>query len=318
MTTGVRTDVRRVALVGAGVIGNAWAAHLLAHGLEVAVSDPDPRAEERLRRDVERALPVLGQLGLDTEGWEDRVVVTADLAAAVDGADFVQENAPERDDVKAAILAELDILVPPDVVVASSSSSMLPSRLAAMCPRHPGRVVVGHPFNPVYLVPLVEVVGSPDTPAEVIDAAMAFYTRIGKRPVHVRQEVPGHLANRLQAALWREAYSLVERGVASVTDVDAAISNGPGLRWALLGPVANQHLSGGDGGLAHVLAHLGPPTQALMDDLGAPQLTPRLADALVAGVDEELAGTDAATLVAQRDALLVGLLTAKATAEALP
>jgi carnitine 3-dehydrogenase len=318
VTTGVRTDVRRVALVGAGVIGNAWAAHLLAHGLEVAVSDPDPRAEERLRRDVERALPVLARLGLQTTGWEDRLVVTADLAAAVEGADFVQENAPERDDVKAAILGELDALVPADVVVASSSSSMLPSRLAAMSPRHPERVIVGHPFNPVYLVPLVEVVGSPDTPAEVIDAAMTFYAGVGKRPVHVRQEVPGHLANRLQAALWREAYSLVERGVASVTDVDAAISNGPGLRWALLGPVANQHLSGGDGGLAHVLAHLGPPTQALMDDLGAVTLTPELAEALVRGVDEELAGIDLTTLAAERDTLLVGLLTAKATAEALP
>jgi 3-hydroxyacyl-CoA dehydrogenase len=187
-----------------------------------------------------------------------------------------------------------------------------------MCDRHPERVVIGHPFNPVYLIPLVEVVGTPDTPAAVIDAAMAFYAGVGKRPVHVRQEVPGHLANRLQAALWREAYSLVERGVATVADVDLAISHGPGLRWALLGPLANQHLSGGDGGLAHVLAHLGPPTQELMDDLGAPQLTPALAAALVAGVDEELAGLDMATLAAQRDALLVGLLTAKSSTKGLP
>jgi 3-hydroxyacyl-CoA dehydrogenase len=201
----VRPEVRRVALVGAGVIGNAWAAHLLAHGLEVAVTDPAPEAEARLLRDVERALPVLRQLGLDTDGWQDRLSFAVELGKAVGGADFVQESAPERDDVKAAILGELDTLVPPDVVVASSSSSMLPSRLAAMCSQHPERVVVGHPFNPVYLVPLVEVVGSPDTPAEVIDAAMGFYAGVGKRPVHVRHEVPGHLANRLQAALWREA-----------------------------------------------------------------------------------------------------------------
>ena len=314
----MRTDVQRVALVGAGVIGNAWAAHLLAHGLEVAVTDPAPDAEERLLRDVERALPVLAQLGLDTDGWQDRLSFSNDMGKAVEGAGFVQENAPERDDVKAAIFAELDVLVPPDVVVASSSSSMLPSRLAAMCARYPERVVVGHPFNPVYLVPLVEVVGSPDTPAGVVDAAMEFYSGVGKRPVHVRQEVPGHLANRLQAALWREAYSLVERGVATVADLDAAISNGPGLRWALLGPVANQHLSGGDGGLAHVLAHLGPPTQALMDDLGAPQLTPQLAETLVAGVHDELGDMDVATLAAERDALLVGLLAAKARSEVLP
>jgi 3-hydroxyacyl-CoA dehydrogenase len=314
----VRRDVGRVALVGAGVIGNAWAAHLLGHGLEVAVTDPAPGAEERLLRDVERAVPVLEQLGRELDGWRARLSFTGDVGKAVDGADFVQENAPERDDVKAAIFAELDALVPPDVVVASSSSSMLPSALAAMCPRHPERVVVGHPFNPVYLVPLVEVVGSPATPAAVVDAAMAFYTGVGKRPVHVRQELPGHLANRLQAALWREAYSLVERGVATVADLDAAISNGPGLRWALLGPVANQHLSGGDGGLAHVLAHLGPPTQALMDDLGTVTLTPELADALVSGVDEELAGIDMARLAAERDALLVDLLAAKANARVLP
>jgi carnitine 3-dehydrogenase len=220
--------------------------------------------------------------------------------------------------VKAELFGELDRLAPPDVVIASSSSSMLPSRLAAMCHRHPERVVVGHPFNPVYLIPLVEVVGHPGTPTAVVEAAVAYYTRVGKRPVHVRHEVPGHLANRLQAALWREAYSLVERGVATVTDLDTAISHGPGLRWALLGPLANQHLSGGDGGLAHVLEHLGPPTQTLMDDLGAPQLTPDLADALVAGVDDELDGIDMVRLAAQRDALLVDLLAAKARADALP
>jgi len=313
----MRTDVQRVALVGAGVIGNAWAAHLLAHGLEVRVSDPDPGAADRLCRDVERALPVLESLGLSTDGWDQRLRFT-DLSTALDGADLVQENGPERVDVKTAIMAEVDGLTPADVVIASSSSSMTPSQLAAMCPRHPERVIVGHPFNPVYLIPLVEVVGHAGTSAAVIEAAMAFYTRVGKRPVHVRQEVPGHLANRLQAALWREAYSLVERGVASVADLDAAIAHGPGLRWALLGPLANQHLSGGDRGLAHVLAHLGPPTQELMDDLGSVKLTPQLATALVEGVHEELDGVPVGTLAAQRDALLVGLLTAKSRVEALP
>jgi len=314
----VRTDIGRVALVGAGVIGNAWAAHLLAHGRAVHVSDPDPAAEQRLRRDVERALPVLAQLGLDAEGWEDRLHFTPDLATALADADFVQENGPERPDVKSVVMHEIDALTPSDVVIASSSSSMMPSRLAAMCERHPERVIVGHPFNPVYLIPLVEVVGTPDTPAAVVDTALDFYRSVGKRPVRVRQEVPGHLANRLQAALWREAYSLVERGVATVTDIDLAIAHGPGLRWALLGPLANQHLSGGDGGLAHVLEHLGPPTQELMDGLGAPQLTPELAATLVAGVDEELDGIDLATLAAERDALLVGLLTAKSRVKGLP
>ena len=314
----MRTDVRRVAVVGAGVIGNAWAAHLLAHGLDVRVTDPAAGAEDRLLRDLERARPVLAGLGLDSDGWRDRLTFTPVVAEAVSDADFVQENGPEHRDVKAAILADVDRCAPGDVVVASSSSTMLPSRLGSMCERHPERVVVGHPFNPVYLIPLVEVVGGAHTPVEVVETAMGFYAAVGKHPVHVRQEVPGHLANRLQAALWREAYSLVERGVATVADIDATVSHGPGLRWALLGPLVNQHLSGGDGGLAHVLEHLGPPTQALMDDLGAPQLTAELARELVRGVEEELAGIPASALSAERDELLVDLLRAKSRSSVLP
>jgi 3-hydroxyacyl-CoA dehydrogenase len=179
-------------------------------------------------------------------------------------------------------------------------------------------VLVGHPFNPVYLIPLVEVVGAPVTDPDLVDHAMSFYTEIGKKPVRLRAELPGHLANRLQAALWREAYSLVERGVASVADIDAAIAHGPGLRWALLGPLVNQHLSGGSGGLAHVLEHLGPMTQVLMDDLGSPKLTPALADLLVRGVDNELGARDQTRLSRQRDELLVQLLRAKSRADALP
>ena len=307
-----------VAVVGAGVIGNGWTAYLLGHGLEVAVYDPDPAAEHRLRDDLDVALAALGSLGLEVDDWENRLRFTDTIAESVEAAAFVQENGPEREDLKSQLLRELDEATRPDVVIASSSSGMVPSQLAAMCPHHPERLVVGHPFNPVYLMPLVEVVAAPGTPAATVDTAIEFYRAIGKRPIHLQQEVPGHLANRLQAALWREAYSLVERGIASVADIDAAISHGPGLRWALLGPLANQHLSGGAGGLAHVLDHLGPPTQRWMDDLGAPQLTPELAKALVAGVEDELKGVDVAAMVAQRDALLITLLTAKSHASDLP
>jgi 3-hydroxyacyl-CoA dehydrogenase len=167
-------------------------------------------------------------------------------------------------------------------------------------------------------VPLVEVVGGRATGEEAVERAMAFYAAIGKRPIRLRAELPGHLANRLQAALWREAYSLVERGAATVADVDAAIAHGPGLRWALLGPLVNQHLSGGDGGLAHVLEHLGPPMVALWEDLGTPELTPELRDRLVAGVDEELANVDEAALIDERDRLLVDLLAAKSSSGVLP
>ncbi|WP_243060072.1 3-hydroxyacyl-CoA dehydrogenase NAD-binding domain-containing protein [Nocardioides sp. SR21] len=291
--------MRRVALIGGGVIGSGWAASCLAQDLEVRVFDPAPEAEESMPRD-------------------SRLSFAGTIEDAVRDADFVQENGPEREDVKAEIIREIDLAARPHVVVASSSSTMMPSTLAAMAPEHPERVLVGHPFNPVRLMPLVEVVGGPGTSPAAVEAALRFYRSLGKRPVHLRREVAGHLANRLQAALWREAYSLVESGVASVADVDAAIAHGPGLRWALLGPLVNQHLSGGAGGLAHVLAHLGPPTQAIMDDLGDPRLSPELVDLLVRGVDDELAGVDQAAMAAARDELLVGLLTAKAQHTDLP
>ncbi|MEV6876208.1 3-hydroxyacyl-CoA dehydrogenase NAD-binding domain-containing protein [Amycolatopsis sp. NPDC051128] len=300
-----------VAVVGTGVIGASWAAHFLAHGLDVVATDPASDAEEKLRDDVTAILP-------PDDAAIDRLRFVADAGEAAAAADFVQENGPEREDVKHALFAVLDEAARPDVILASSSSGLLPSVIARGCPRHPERVVIGHPFNPPHLIPLVEVVPGRDTAPEVVDRAVEFYTSVGKRPIRLSQELPGHVANRLQAALWQEAYSLVERGVATVADIDTAIAYGPGLRWAVLGPFANQHLSGGAGGLAHVLRHLGPPTEAWWRDLGRVHLTPELAETLVAGVDAELAGTDHDRLVAARDAVLDRLLAAKAAQPDLP
>jgi len=301
--------VLKVAVVGTGVIGASWAALFLARGLDVVASDPAPGAEERLRADVaahwSSVEPVEG-------GALDRLTFVADPADAAAEADFVQENGPEREDVKHALYAVLDAAARPDVVLASSSSGLVPSDIARGCPRHPERVVVGHPFNPPHLIPLVEVVPGEKTSQDAVERAMAFYAALGKRPIRLRQEVPGHIANRLQAALWQEAYSLVERGVASVADIDTAISHGPGLRWAILGPFVNKHLSGGPGGLAHDLEHLGPPTEKWWRDLGQVTHTPELIAKLVAGVNDELAGIDPAELVARRDAVLTALLAAKA------
>ena len=298
-----------IGIVGTGVIGASWAAHFLAHGHDVTATDPAPGAEERLRADVAAHWPVLQPV----EGAApERLTFTSDPASAVADADFVQENGPEREDVKHALYAVLDEAARPDVVLASSSSGMLPTVIARGAARHPERVLVGHPFNPPHLIPLVEVVPGERTGEDVVERALAFYAAAGKKPIRLRQEVPGHVANRLQAALWQEAYSLVERGVATVADIDAAIANGPGLRWAVLGPFVNQHLSGGPGGLAHVLEHLGPPTEAWWRDLGRVTLTPELNAKLVSGVDDELAGTDPAELVARRDAVLTTLLAAKA------
>ncbi|MBL7500853.1 3-hydroxyacyl-CoA dehydrogenase [Frankia sp. CNm7] len=307
-----------VAVVGTGVIGAGWTALFLARGHDVVAYDPAPGAEPALRGAVGEAWPALTRLGLARGASIDRLTFTASAGEAAAVAMFVQENGPERRDLKQRLLAELDEAAVPETPIASSSSGLMPSQLQAMCGRHPERVLVGHPFHPAHLIPLVEVVPGERTDDRVVRAAMALYTAIGKRPILVRQELPGHVTNRLQAALWREAYSLVERGVATVADIDTAISHGPGLRWALLGPLLNQHLSGGAGGLAHVLEHLGPPTQEWMDDLGQPRLTPALADLLIRGVDDALAGVDQRRLVTERDALLVDLLQRKAQGTVLP
>ena len=291
----------RVAVVGCGVIGVGWARLFLAHGLDVTAVDPAEDAEQRLRADL---------ADVDTA----RLSFTDDVAEAVADADFVQENGPERIDVKHAVFAAMDAAARPGVVLASSSSGLLPTRIAAMC-AHPERVLVGHPFHPADLIPLVEVVPGERTAPETVDRAVAFYTSVGKSPVRLEREVPGYVANRLQAALWREAYSLVDQGVASVADIDRALSTGPGLRWALLGPFLNQHLSGGRGGLAHVLEHLGPPTEEWWRTMTTPEMTEELKARLVAGVDDEVAGRDLAALVARRDTVLRGLLAAKTDAD---
>ena len=299
----------KIAVVGTGVIGASWAAQFLAYGHDVVATDPAPGAEERLRADVAAHWPVLEPVA---GASPDRLTFTADPAAAAAEADFVQENGPEREDVKHALYAALDEAARPDVVLASSSSGMLPTVIARGCPRHPERVVIGHPFNPPHLIPLVEVVPGEKTDEETVERALAFYTAVGKKPIRLRQELPGHVANRLQAALWQEAYSLVERGVATVADIDTAISHGPGLRWAVIGPFLTQHLSGGPGGIAHNLEHLGPPIEAWWRDLGQVTITPELIARLAAGVDDELAGVDPAELIARRDAVLTALLAAKA------
>ena len=303
--------IRRIAVVGTGTIGASWAATFLAHGLEVRASDPAPEAEARLRRFVDDAWPVLARLRpVPAAPPHDRLTFCAEPEDAVAGADFVQESAPEREEVKQPLLARIDAALPPEIVIASSSSGLLISRLQTAC-AHPERCVIGHPFNPPHLIPLVEVVGGSRTAPETIAKAIEFYTAIGKRPIHIRREVPGHVANRLQAALWREAVHLVASGVASVADVDAAISEGPGLRWALMGPHLTFHLAGGDGGMAHFLAQLGPPLESWWDDLGSPSLTPEVRDALTAGIAVEAGGRNIAALAAARDRFLIDLLSLK-------
>ncbi|MEP6588744.1 MAG: 3-hydroxyacyl-CoA dehydrogenase NAD-binding domain-containing protein [Polaromonas sp.] len=310
-------EIKTVGVVATGVIGASWASYFLARGLNVVATDPGPGAEDRLRRAVEQHWPALERAGLASGASPSRLVFEPQLEAALSEVDFVQEQGPEREDFKIELFRRMDARLPPEVILASSSSGLLISRVQSAC-QHPERVVLGHPFNPPHLIPLVEVIGGEKTSPQTIARAMAFYAAIGKRPIHGRKEIKGHIANRLQAALWREAFHLVEQGVASVADIDTAIAYGPGLRWALLGPFANLHLSGGDGGIAHVLEHLGPPIESWWHDLGQPVLTPELVQRVVAGTAQALAGREREPLEQERDQLLLDLLHAKAAARQLP
>lgn len=309
----------KIAIIGTGVIGSSWAALFAARGHEVRASDPRSDAADALHAAVARCWPSLERQGLVVDGGSPALVrFVPSTGAAADGADFIQENAPERIDLKHELYRELDAVAEPDTVIASSSSGLMATDLQQACERHPERVVIGHPFNPPHLVPLVEVVGGRATSAVAIERATAMYTSIGKAPIHIRAELPGHVTNRLQAALWREAYWLVEQGVVSVAEVDRAISSGPGLRWALLGPFATQHLSGGDGGIAHVLEHLGPPMVEWWETMRSPEWTAELRAAVVAGVEDELADLDPHEMADERDRLLEQLVVAKAAANHLP
>ena len=302
---------REVAVVGTGVIGAAWAALFLSRGWSVAAHDPSPGAHDRLVESVRAAWPALAALGaapdppLHLLRWSD------DVAGAVRDADLVQESGPERLDLKQALVAEIDAHAPEGAVIASSSSGLRPTAIQATCAHHPERVLIGHPFHPAHLIPLVEVVGGEQTSERAVADAMTLYAEAGKRPVHVRQELDGHLVNRLQAALWREAYDLVARGAATVADVDAAITNGPGLRWAVVGPFAGQHLSGGEGGIAHNLEHLGPPMVAWWGDLSAPEWTPELVARVTEQMADEMGATSSAELSTARDDLVLAILAAK-------
>ena len=300
--------IRRVAIIGTGVIGASWTALFLAKGLEVTATDVAPNAEATLRRFIEAAWPALKRLGLATGASQSKLTFTADLAAAVRGVDLVQENGPERIDFKKKLYGQLDELLPPDVIIASSSSGLTMSEIQSGAASHPERCVIAHPFNPPHLVPLVEIVGGAKTSEETIERASEFYTALGKQTVRLRKEVPGHVANRLQAALAREVYYLVAEGVVSVTDVDKALCWGPGLRWGIMGQVMLNHLGGGEGGIEHFFQQFTGPMTAWWKVLGSPELTPDLQRKLIDGVHAEAGARSVDELAAERDEVLLGLL----------
>jgi len=276
------TDYRKAAVVGGGVIGISWTALFLARGLAVTVSDPLPDIAERVRAGLHGIAPTLAQLDLPVHDLTDdtgALEFNADVASAVASADVVQENGPERQDVKQQLWATIESGAPSHTLFASSSSS-IPASVMSAAMQEPGRLIVGHPFNPPHLVPLVEVVPSTTTDGAVVEEAVAFYRAMGKRPQVLKREIPGFVANRLQAALFREAVNLVAQGVLSEQELDNVVTSSIGLRWAVAGPFQTFHLGGGPGGLADFLVHLGPTMAALWSQLGAPTFDTQTVDLL--------------------------------------
>jgi carnitine 3-dehydrogenase len=299
--------VRTVAVVGTGVIGGGWAAHFLRMGYDVHAWDPGADAPQRLEGLLDTAWPSLEGLGLAVGASRDRLRFAGSLEEALADADFVQESSPELLASKVALLAAIDAAASPDIVVGSSTSGFGMTAMAAECTT-PGRFVVGHPFNPPYLIPLVEIVGGAKTDPDTVVWAEAFYRHAGKVCLTMDQEVSGFVGNRLQEALWREALHMIEAGEATVQQIDDSIAYGPGLRWALMGPVMTFHLAGGQGGMAHMLDHFAPALLEPWTRLDAPTLTPELRDRVVRGAVEAAGGRTVAELEQQRDAFLVDLL----------
>src|SRR6201984_2778080 len=304
-------QIQNIAIVGTGVIGASWAALYLARGFNVTATDPGPNAEANLRRYIDAAWKDLSTIGLSPNASRDHLQFTLDMKKALCDADFVQENGPERPEFKIKLFADMDDATPQDSLIASSSSGITPSVMQSKC-KHPERVLVGHPFNPPHIIPLVEVVGGAKTAPEAIKRAMAFYASIGKKPIQLRKELQGHVANRLQAALYREMLYLIEQGVLSVDDTDVAVSYGPGLRWGVMGQSLQWHLGGGAGGINHFMEHLMDPLAAMMKTLGNPQVTPELQKTIVDGVMREAAGRSVDELAQKENEVIIGLLKLRA------
>lgn len=302
--------VTRIAIIGTGVIGSGWAAHFLRQGMDVTAYDPAPGAEARLRQMVATVWPTMVQLGLKEGASPDRLTMAPDLATAVAGAQFVQENAPERLALKQALLAEIDAAAPETAVIASSTSGYAMTDLQRECRHHPERMVVAHPFNPPYLVPLVEVVGGEKSDPDVVDWAVAFYTAVGKKPLKMEKEIPGFIADRLQEALWREALHMVNEGMATVAEIDAAITWGPGLRWAFMGPCLTFHLAGGEGGMRYMLEHFDPELFSNWTHLAPPPIADQLITRMADGCEAEAGDRSIQELEQWRDKKLIALMKA--------
>ncbi|MGC1168575.1 MAG: 3-hydroxyacyl-CoA dehydrogenase NAD-binding domain-containing protein [Candidatus Acidiferrales bacterium] len=309
----VNTQIRKVAIVGTGLIGASWAAQYLARGLDVIATDPAPNAEANLRKCVDEAWKLLTVVGLAADASRDRLTFTADMKEAVSKADFVQESVPEQIVLKAKVFAQMDEVTPPDSILASSASGITMDIIQSSC-KHPERCVIGHPFNPPHVIPRVEVVGGAKTSEAAIERAMTFYASIGKKPIRLRKSLPGHVGNRLQAALYREVLYLIQQGVVSVEDADIAVCYGPGLRWGVMGPSLQWHLGGGPGGIHHFVEHFMDGFVGQMRKLVMPDVTPALMQTVIDGVLKEANGQSVEQLAQAENNVVLELVALRAKA----
>jgi 3-hydroxyacyl-CoA dehydrogenase len=302
-------SIRRIGILGAGTIGSSWATYFLAQGFQVSVWDPADGWRDRMVAFIDNAWPHMEALGLAPGADKSAISFHDSPGDAVAGVGFVQENAPEKMQVKRDLYRRIDNALPEKTILSSSTSGLIMSDMQDGF-ASAGRFVVGHPFNPPHLIPLVEVVAGKDTDPAAVDWSIGFYNHIGKHAIRINKEVPGHLANRLQAALWREAVLAVKNDLASVEDINAAVAQGPGLRWALMGPHMIMNLAGGKGGFRQMIDHFGPGMQSWWETMTEnPELTPSLSNALIEGVAEEAGERSINDLEEERDERLIRLLT---------
>src|SRR5690625_685558 len=302
----MKNNIENITVIGTGVIGKGWIARFLSQGYHVTAHDPDPKAEEKIIESLNNAWPKLEKYGLAATASKDNFTFEHDFKKAVETADFIQENAPEREDVKRKLLSDIDKVAKPEAIISSSTSGIKPTILQADC-ENPERVIVAHPFNPVYLIPLVEIVGGEKTAPSTIERARVLFESVKMKPLIIRNEIEGHVADRLMEAIWREALHIVNDGVATTEEVDASIVYGPGLRWALMGPFMTLHLAGGEDGMRHMLRQFGPALKLPWTKLVAPELTDDLSNKVIEGCEAQTKGHEMAELEQRRDDFLVEL-----------
>jgi carnitine 3-dehydrogenase len=302
-------DVKKVAVIGGGLIGMSWAALFLARNLEVVVVDPREALKNELTEFITRAWPLLKELKLTVSEEISYAKYTNRISDLTD-IDFVQENIPDRIEVKHQLIEQLETFIDKDVLIASSTSSLKATDIQRVA-KYPNRILVAHPMNPPHLIPMVELIPGKLTSENSMLAAKSFYEDMKRTIISVKKEVTGHVANRLTSALYREAVYMVSEGIADVEDIDKAITYGPGIRWSLIGPHLTYHLGGGAGGYKHYLEHLGPTQEARWKDHGTASLTEELKAILIEGIEKELENQDPNTLIQRRDSAIVELIKLK-------